>query len=72
MAEAEVLVIGYIHGSARFYVLPESRSRLLKDTKIPASTPTGKALREWLSSLVTPTTPDAPEVSPTENTRTII
>jgi len=45
-----VVVMGYAHGVSQLFPLPESKSRLLKFTRIPASIPTGKALREWLES----------------------
>jgi len=42
--------------------------QLLKFCKWPASTPTGKRLREWIAEVV----PEAAEVEPTADTKTII
>jgi len=42
--------------------------QLLKFCKWPASTPTGKQLREWIAEVV----PEAAEVEPTADTKTII
>ena len=69
---AEVVVLGCCHGSSGYYRLPECRSALLKASRIPASTPTGRSMRDWLGSLVAPTVPEAAEVDPIEATKTII
>jgi len=42
--------------------------QLLKFCKWPVSTPTGKRLREWIAEVV----PEAAEVEPTADTKTII
>lgn len=42
--------------------------QLLKFCKWPASTPTGKRLREWIAEVV----PEVAEVEPTADTKTII
>jgi hypothetical protein len=61
----DVVVLGYCHGSTQLYPLPGSRSALLKATRIPASTESGKAMRAWLDELLTspeiPHAPDQPE-----------
>jgi hypothetical protein len=69
---AEVVVLGCLHGSSGYYRLPECRSALLKGSRIPASTPLGRSMRDWLESLVKLVEPEEPETNPTESTKTII
>lgn len=71
-ADAGITILGCLYGSSRFYNLPQDRSQLLKDSKCPASIPTGRAMRDWLNAHCPPVQPDAPEVSPTESTKTVI
>lgn len=72
LAGAEVLVIGYAHGSTQLFRLPEARSQLLRDARCPASVPTGRSLRDWLDALCSPVSPEKIGEDPIESTKTII